>query len=130
MVGAAGFEHIRVPFEWGEYLIWKRPRSKVSIDGRFRTVYPEEVIQRSWNFTMGRDGWREIIEQYPTEIVLTRRSEHGHFLLRSHASWEQVYEDALAGIWIPRSDPPSPLLRKLRSGTLVRSDEALVATFP
>ena len=36
--------NILVFFDWGEYVINKRPASKVSIDGRLWTAYPDEVF--------------------------------------------------------------------------------------
>ena len=37
--------NVLLPFDWGEYAIWKLyPVCKVSIDGRFRTVYPGKIL--------------------------------------------------------------------------------------
>ncbi len=44
--------NILVPFDWGEYAIWKLyPDNRVSIDGRFDTVYPIDVIK---DYLMGQ----------------------------------------------------------------------------
>jgi hypothetical protein len=122
--------NILVPFEWGEYLIWKRPGSRVSIDGRFRTVYPERVIEQSWSFSAGRVGWQALVENEATEIVLTRKSDHGHYLLGTRPGWQKIYDDPVSAIWIRKPAPPSPLLRKFYDNALVDGGEALSLVFP
>jgi len=43
--------NLAVPFDWGEYFIWKMyPKILVSIDGRYSTPYPMEVIEDSWEW--------------------------------------------------------------------------------
>jgi hypothetical protein len=122
--------NILVPFEWGEYVVWKRPRSRVSLDGRFDTVYPEEVIRAGFAFTAGREGWNRVIEDFPTDIVLSRRTDHGHWLMGTYPGWERIYQDAVAAIWVPVTDPPSPLLRRARAGTLLPSRGSPSSVFP
>ncbi len=122
--------NILVPFEWGEYVVWKRPDSRVSLDGRFDTVYPEEVITAGFAFTAGREGWSRVIEAFPTDIVLSRRSDHGHWLMATYAGWERIYEDHIAAIWIPATDPPRSLLRRARAGTLLRTGGPPSPVFP
>ena len=109
---------ILVPFEWGEYVIWKRPASRVSIDGRFETVYPPAVIDASFDFMAGREGWRRIVDDYPPDIVLSRKSDHGHWLLSQQPGWQRIYEDGIAAIWVPVTEPPASLLRRARAGAL------------
>jgi len=49
-----------VPFDWGEYFIWKLyPKVRVSIDGRFTTAYPSEVIHDDWEWMEGGHGCRD-----------------------------------------------------------------------
>lgn len=50
--------NLAVPIDWGEYLIWKLyPEIRVSIDGRYTTAYPMEVIHDNWNWMEGKmDG--------------------------------------------------------------------------
>jgi len=58
-------------FNWGEYFIWHLSgTSKVSIDGRYRTVYPVRVIDDNFNFFFAEKGWRNLIDSYPTETIL------------------------------------------------------------
>lgn len=122
--------NVLVPFEWGEYVIWKRPGSRVSVDGRFDTVYPEAVLASSFDFTAGRDGWNRLIDDFPTEVILSRKTDHGHHLLTRHPGWQRIYDDPVAAVWIPATEPPSPLLARFRTSALVRDDAPPSPYFP
>ncbi|MFQ5716395.1 MAG: hypothetical protein ACE5GQ_04775 [Nitrospinales bacterium] len=98
--------NILTPFDWGEYLIWKLPASKVSIDGRFRTVYPETIIHKSWEFSRGGKGWRAMADDYPTEIILVRKSDPVRNALKRAGDWVQIYEDPISMLYVPKTLPP------------------------
>jgi len=52
-------------FNWGEYLIWNLyPQCKISLDGRYETVYPKVVCKEYFDFIDGRPTWRKFIEKY------------------------------------------------------------------
>lgn len=58
-------------FGWGEYLLWELyPRCLVALDGRYETVYPEEVCLAYFDFIKNRAGGREFLDRYPHELVL------------------------------------------------------------
>ena len=111
-------------------VIWKMPESKVSIDGRFRTVYPEEVINKSWSFSMGLKGWKAMIDDYPTEVILTRKSDQAHSVMDQEKNWIQIYDDPLSKIYIPKTSPPSPILQKFYEKILVDSTDLPSSKFP
>ena len=49
-------------FNWGEYLIWTlAPQCRVSLDGRFETVYPREVYREYFDFIYARPQWRQFL---------------------------------------------------------------------
>ena len=63
--------NVAVPLDWGEYVLWfLAPQVKVSLDGRFATVFPERVVQDNFNLFSGAPGWRRLLDDYPTEAVL------------------------------------------------------------
>ncbi|MFQ5444581.1 MAG: hypothetical protein ACE5EK_08185, partial [Nitrospinales bacterium] len=122
--------NILLPFDWGEYVIWKMPESRVSIDGRFRTVYSDEVIKNSWNFSMELKGWQAMITDYPTEVILTRKSDQTHRVMDKEKNWIQIYDDPLSKIYIPKTTPPSPVLQKFYENKLVDSNNPPSSKFP
>ena len=92
--------NILVPFDWGEYVIWKMPGSRVSIDGRFRTVYPKTIIRQNRAFSFGGPDWQGMLNRYPTEIILTRRSDKTHQRMDEETGWMKIYEDPVSLIYM------------------------------
>ncbi len=122
--------NILVPFDWGEYLIWKRPKSKVSIDGRFRTAYPEHIIRQNLAFSAGQAEGMALLEQHPTDIVMVRKKDPNRELMEKGPNWLKIYEDPVAKIFIRKSNPPGPLEERLSSRTLIDPKDPPPMDFP
>jgi hypothetical protein len=62
--------NVALPLEWGQYVIWSLyPDANVSFDGRYE-CYTEEAGALESRFLAGGEGWRDLLDQYPTEHVL------------------------------------------------------------
>ncbi len=114
--------NLAVPLDWGEYVLWfLTPQVKVSLDGRFATVFPEPVVEDNFAFFTSAPTWRRLLEQYPTEAVLLPANWSSP--IRSAPGWQRVYGDAVAEIFV----------RSERAGALqVRAQPAAAdaGTFP
>lgn len=123
--------NILLPFEWGEYVIWKLyPDCKVSIDGRFRTVYPQEVIDDHFKVGNDRSGWERLINKYSTNIILARQSLFFHQLISSQSEWVYIYSDPLSIIFIKNEDSQKGILEKLKRKELRYPHAPLSIYFP
>ncbi|KMP10757.1 hypothetical protein UR09_03070 [Candidatus Nitromaritima sp. SCGC AAA799-A02] len=122
--------NILAPFDWGEYMIWKFPDSKVSVDGRFRTAYPEDVINNNLDFSAGGEKWKALLSEYPTDIVLTRKPDGPHDYLTTHPDWTKIYEDPVSMIFIRSSEPPGPVLKRYHNKELIQVDSKPSLSFP
>jgi hypothetical protein len=90
---------IAVPLDWGEYVLWfLAPQVKVSLDGRFATVFPPVVVEDNFNFFAGRPGWRRLLEQYPTQAALIPAG--GPCPVRWLPDWRLVYRDSVAELYV------------------------------
>lgn len=113
--------NLAVPFDWGEYFIWKMyPEILVSIDGRYSTAYPMEVIEDSWEWMRGGTRWRRYLERYPAEIAITKRTHPVSGLLRKDPEWIYIYSDPTAFIYIKRTPGQSSLLERFRAKKLLQ----------
>lgn len=121
---------IQTPFDWGEYLIWKMPTSKVSVDGRFTTAYPRKILDMNQNFSLGRPGWKQILEEFPPDIILTAKNERAHKLLVEEKDWIKIYEDPLSMIFLPKANPPGAALEKFYNKQLIDTNDAPSYAFP
>ncbi|HUY20248.1 MAG TPA: hypothetical protein VMV15_13560 [Candidatus Binataceae bacterium] len=87
-------------FNWGEYLIWHLwPGSKVFIDGRYDTVYPEKVIDDYLTFFFNRPGAAAVLKDYPHDFVLIPIKCRAYPLMNARPGWKLVYHDADAALF-------------------------------
>jgi hypothetical protein len=93
-------------FNWGEYLIWHLwPGSKVFIDGRYDTVYPEKVFDDYLTFYFNRPGAGEVLKRYPHDFVLIPINCKAYLLMNASRRWKLVYHDADAALFAPAGSP-------------------------
>ncbi len=82
-------------FGWGEYLIWTLyPQCYVALDGRYETVYSEEVAKEFFAFISGGGSWRTFLKRYPPDMILIDSRSRLYRLIHGDADWRQTYADA------------------------------------
>ena len=102
-VGALRFarEHglrgnLAVPLDWGGYALWHAaPAIKVSLDGRFATVYPRTVVDD--NFAFYRGDAARLLDAYDTTLVLVPQG--ARTALDGRPGWQLLYADRVAGLF-------------------------------
>jgi hypothetical protein len=100
--------NLAVFFPWGEYAAWRlHGQCRVSADGRHVSVFIREAVNRSLDFSLGRDGWRALLTDYPTTLVLMPLSSPVTRALRREPGWELLYTDAGSALFArkPRQEP-------------------------
>lgn len=104
-----------VSFNWAQYAIAAlEPDVRVSCDGRFRTCYPQEAVDRHFDFLLGEErarwrrpeagevcGARELEHGRPDYVLLDRRYPNPRRVMEESAGdeWVLVYQDRLAQVW-------------------------------
>ncbi|MBI2985992.1 MAG: hypothetical protein HYY45_04410 [Deltaproteobacteria bacterium] len=112
--------NLAVPFDWGEYFIWKLyPEIRVSIDGRYTTAYPLSLVEDNWNWMEGKKGWRKLLERYPSEIAITNRYHPVTGLLRKDPEWVYIYSDPVAFVFVRKTPAQEGLLARFREKRLL-----------
>jgi hypothetical protein len=92
-------------FNWGEYLIWSLyPAVKVAMDGRYETVYRDEVYRLYVQFIQAKPGWREFLQKFPRTSYWWPPPPEVYPLLVSAPDWRQVYRDAGAALFQPQKE--------------------------
>ncbi|WP_425396083.1 hypothetical protein [Aeoliella sp.] len=108
-----------VAFGWAQYAIAAlSPETTVAFDGRFRTCYPQEVVDKSFDFQLGDNrGYRyrraeagpldptAILEFGDPELVLVDRLYKNSVQVMEFEAaaaapqWTLLYQDGLAQLW-------------------------------
>lgn len=92
--------NILCDFAWGEYLIWHTgPSSKVFIDGRYDTVYPQRVLRDYLSFYLSRPGAERVLAAYPHDFAIIPPAAQAYTLLRGQRGWKLIYQDSGAAIF-------------------------------
>lgn len=90
-------------FNWGEFLIWSLyPACRVAMDGRYETVYGDDIFGLYVDFIQGRPGWRKFLELYPPDLILVSPGSKVYPLLLAEPQWQQVQESAGAALFRPQ----------------------------
>lgn len=102
-----GTHHLPEPvyneYHWGGYLIWKLyPNYRVFIDGR-ADVYGDKFFEEFMATHAGEPGWKENLRKYGVRTVLITPDSALASLLREDGSWDKVFEDPQAVIFINKS---------------------------
>ncbi|QDU58672.1 hypothetical protein [Aeoliella mucimassa] len=108
-----------VPFNWAQYAIAAlSPETTVSFDGRFRTCYPQEVVDKNFDFLLGDNkGYRyrrpeagpidptAVLELGNPDLVLIDRQYNQPIEVmrleseKPNPAWTLIYQDGLAQLW-------------------------------
>ena len=93
----------------------ERPHLKVAFDGRFRTCYPQELVDMYFDFAIGDappemrfrspdsppvDGSRILKYKHPDLVLIDREQTYAVGIMQQHQDeWTLLYQDALAQLW-------------------------------
>lgn len=89
------------PFGWGEFLIWNLyPGIKVSMDGRYETVYSQEAFLDNYRFFMAPFPV-EILKKYPAtqHVLIPTQTRALHQTLAQDTTWHLCYQDQTASLF-------------------------------
>ncbi|MCA9050567.1 MAG: hypothetical protein KDA89_17640, partial [Planctomycetaceae bacterium] len=118
-----------VTFNWAQYALAvfadSSPQSRIAFDGRFRTCYPQQIIDMYFDFTLGdlppHIRYREEKSgpfnpqqalQFgdPNLILFERFRKNCVSTMRKHSDeWCLLYQDSLAQLWGRRSVYDDPI---------------------
>jgi hypothetical protein len=85
--------NVLTEFGWGEYLIWKLyPTCKIALDGRYETVYQEQVANDYFNYMNGKHNG--FLGAYAHDLVLLKPDSPPVVSIRRSPEWKVAYEDA------------------------------------
>jgi hypothetical protein len=93
--------NVLTDFGWGEYLIWHlAPDSKVFVDGRYDTVYPQRVLRDylTFNYWM-LPGADKVLTGYAHNFVMISPNVKAYEGMISTPGWNLIYKDRNAALF-------------------------------
>jgi len=112
-----------VTYNWAQYVLAafadeddeSRSQVLVAFDGRFRTCYPQDVIDMHFDFVLGNLGPQyrhrdpdspafdasRVLRHARPDLVLLRRSQHNSVstMEANDREWVLLYSDSVAQLW-------------------------------
>lgn len=88
--------NLLVFFDWGEMCLWELPDCAVSLDGRWETCYPRDLIPEHWKFYNGEPVDKNILDIDRADLALLSSNLAGMDRLLERPGWRAVYFDELA----------------------------------
>lgn len=92
--------------DWGGYLAWRlAPRQQLFIDGRFQ-LYAPALYRDYFRIASAGADWEERLAAYRVEALVLSRQGEARLLhaLAVSPRWQAVYCDALAAVYVPRTE--------------------------
>lgn len=87
--------NLLIGFNTGSYAIWRlHPSVRVSLDGRYETVYPNETVAAISHFFAGESDWSRVLDEYPHDIALVPRNTSIDTLMRTRTDWKVAFVGA------------------------------------
>jgi hypothetical protein len=99
--------NLLVFFDWGELCLWELPQCAVSLDGRWETCYPRDLIPEHWKFYNDEPVDPKILDIAKADLALLPTNLAGALALSHKPGWQPVYYDNLAVVLVrePRRYP-------------------------
>lgn len=87
-------------FDWGEMCLWELPHCAPSLDGRWETCYPRDLIPEHWKFYNGEPVDKKILDIDKADLALLPVNLAGAAKLAKERGWTAVYFDGLAVVLV------------------------------
>ncbi len=104
-------------FEWGDYLVWHLPASRIFIDVRAELLYPDEVMREYAEFFYAKPGAQRALDEHPTDLVLVKSMTGGSRVVERDSAWKIIYQDNVATLFAPASSPIEPAIDVTKADT-------------
>jgi hypothetical protein len=100
--------NLLLPFNWSSYALWKlHPQCRVSLDGRYESVYTEQAAEDVDEFMYGFSNWTVMLEKYSNNAIMVFVHGESYSNMLTRADWTNIYNDYLAGLFVPTSAAPA-----------------------
>ncbi len=79
---------------------------RVAMDGRYETVYSEQVYREYSDFLYARPAWRVFLQKYPHEMILLHAGIKITELMKREKGWQIAYGDKDSVLFVRNRNEP------------------------
>ncbi|MFQ5952553.1 MAG: hypothetical protein ACE5JK_04005 [Candidatus Omnitrophota bacterium] len=110
-------------FDWAQMCIRELPgTNKVFFDGRYRTVYDEDLIEGYFEVLYGEREYKDFLRAFPeTDIMLLHPSNQLAVKLSEDPEWTRVYASYTAQVFLKNNDRNKNIIERSKKGRLIFS---------
>ena len=95
--------NIVTPFGLGSYASYKLyPDNLIYMDGRYEEVYDDKIFMTLRNFEIVGQNWKDIINNYPTDILMPAKTTSVYSVLLDDPDWVHIFDGRLCGIFVKK----------------------------
>ena len=118
--------NLATAFDFGSFAEWKLyPQCKTMIDGRYEEVFPNDVFDLAMRLSVRQGQWWEVVNRFPTDIVVLPKQGYSVADLPSLRGWKPVYQDHVSVVLLPVEKIHGPYVRPdYMSGAYANEDFA------
>jgi len=111
-------------FNWAQMCIRELPETnKVFFDGRYRTVYSEDLIKSYFEVLNWKRNYKNYLSRFEeTDIIFIHPCDPMSFTVVKDPDWITVYSSATASIFLKKNKKNALYIRKFESGKLIRNE--------
>ncbi|MGI9102348.1 MAG: hypothetical protein ACR2IF_07860 [Terriglobales bacterium] len=92
-------DRVYTPFDWGGYVMWRLPQSRVSMDGR-TNIHGDERVARHVQTGNGGAGWESDPDLSGAGVILVMNQMPLASLLREDNGYRLIHHDGVASVFI------------------------------
>jgi hypothetical protein len=121
-------------YGWGQFAIWHlHPQVQVAFDGRYRTVYPEELEQQFLAFQQAnRNPHRgaAMLDNFETDMVLLPVARAACHYMDQRDDWVRVYQDKQSALYVAKHSGLDSMIAKCRRSQIRSTHFTKWTSFP
>lgn len=103
--------NVVVPFGYGSYFSYKLyPNNLIYMDGRYEEVYNNREFLTLRDYELGEYNWRDIVNNYPTDILMPRKNIEVYGVLLHDDNWVQIFNGNVCAIFVKKGKEKSSYL--------------------
>ena len=97
--------NIVVPFGLGSYVSYKLyPNNLIFMDGRYEEVYNDKEFLMLRDFWLAEDNWQDILNNYPTEILMPNKDVAICEILDKDPNWVHIFDGRICAIYVKKEN--------------------------